>query len=75
MDNLNKIRTDKQISNDKRLSDFFKNYHCKIKELKLTEDKNIDKKIVIKEKKRKGRPKKICDPIVVIEEIKSIINI
>jgi hypothetical protein len=37
MDNLTKIRSEKQLSNDKRLSEFFKNYHSKIKELKQKE--------------------------------------
>jgi hypothetical protein len=78
MDNLTKIRTDKQLINDRRLSEFFKNYHAKIKELKQKE--NIDKKVVVvKERKRKGRPsKKVSEPIVKIEsnnDEKYLINI
>ena len=78
MDNLTKIRSEKQLSNDKRLSEFFKNYHSKIKELKQKEnfDKNV---VVVKERKRKGRPsKKVSEPIVKIEsnnDEKYLINI
>jgi hypothetical protein len=74
MDNLTKIRSEKQLSNDKRLSEFFKNYHSKIKELKQKE--NIDKKVIVLKEKKKGRPsKKVSEPIVKIEEIKYLINI
>jgi hypothetical protein len=77
MDNLTKIRTDKQLINDRRLSEFFKNYHAKIKELKQKE--NIDKKVVVVKEtklKPKGRPSKTkSEPIVKTEEIKYLINI
>jgi hypothetical protein len=74
MDNLTKIRTDKQLINDRRLSEIFKNYHAKIKELKQKE--NIDKKVVVVKERKKGRPSKTKpEPIVKIEEIKYLINI
>jgi hypothetical protein len=79
MDNI-KLRTDKQLINDKRLSDFFKNYHAKIKELKEKENIDTDKKIeVVKEKKKRiKKSKKTSEPIVIIEsneDEKYIINI
>jgi len=75
-----KLRSDKQLMNDKRLSDFFRNYHAKIKELKEKENINTDKKIeVVKEKKKRiKKSKKTSEPMVTIEtneDEKFLINI
>ncbi len=68
MDNLIKIRSDKQISNDKRLSDFFKNYHCKIKELKQTEDNYIDKKMLLKKKTEREDPRRYATRLLSLKK-------
>jgi hypothetical protein len=78
MDNI-KLRSDKQLMNDKRLSEFFRNYHKKIKELKEKENIDTDKKTeVVKEKKKRvKKSKKTSEPVVIIEsgEEKYLINI
>jgi hypothetical protein len=79
MDNI-KLRSDKQLMNDKRLSEFFRNYHKKIKELKEKENIDTDKKeeeVVKEKKKRVKKSKKTSEPVVIIEsgEEKYLINI
>ena len=75
-----KLRSDKQLTNDKRLSEFFINYHAKIKELKIKENLDTNKKdeVVKEKKKRIKKSKKASEPIVIIEsneDEKYIINI
>jgi len=67
-------RTQKQLENDKRLSEFFKQYHMKIKEVNK---KEIFEKVEKPSKKKKEKIKKKIDvlPLVKIEFLKSEIII
>ena len=69
-----KERSEKQKDNDRRLSDFFKNYHAKIKEVNK---KEILEKVEKPTKKKKEKIKKKNDilPLVKIEFLKSEIII
>ena len=67
-------RSQKQKDNDRRLSDFFKNYHAKIKEVNK---KEIFEKVEKPRKNKKEKIKKKIDvlPLVKIEFLKSEIII
>jgi len=69
---MNRMRTQNQLNNDKRLSEFFKKYHAKIKEINKKEIfekvENIQK--VPKKKKEKMSKKNVILPLVKIERCK-----
>ena len=70
MNKIIKERTIKQLENDKRLSEFFRNYHKKIKKInkkEISENEDITK---IPKKKKEKINKKIDIPLVKIERRK-----
>jgi phenylacetate-coenzyme A ligase PaaK-like adenylate-forming protein len=70
MNKIIKERTIKQLENDKRLSEFFRNYHKKIKKInkkEISENEDITK---IPKKKKEKINKKIDIPLVKIERCK-----
>ena len=71
---ISRMRSQRQLENDKRLSEFFKQYHMKIKEVNK---KEIFEKVEKPSKKKKEKIKKKIDvlPLVKIEFLKSEIII
>ena len=71
---ISRMRSQRQLENDKRLSEFFKNYHAKIKEVNK---KEIFEKVEKPRKSKKEKIKKKIDvlPLVKIEFLKSEIII
>ena len=65
-------RSQKQKDNDRRLSDFFKNYHAKIKEVNKKEIlENVENIQKLPKKKKKEKINKKHDvPIIKIERCK-----
>ena len=69
---MSRMRSQKQLNNDKRLSEFFKNYHAKIKEINKIEIIENVENIQKHHKKKKEKIKKKVDilPLVKIERCK-----
>ena len=74
MNRMLRERTQNQLNNDKRLSEFFKKYHAKIKDINK---KEILEKVEKPRKNKKEKIKKKIDvlPLVKIEFFKSEIII
>ena len=69
-------RSQKQKDNDRRLSDFFKNYHAKIKEVNKKEIlENVEDIKKVPKKKKEKINKKNDLPLVKIEYLKCSLNI
>ena len=73
---ISRMRSQRQLENDKRLSEFFKNYHAKIKEVNKKEIlENVENIQKVPKKKKEKINKKNDLPLVKIEYLKCSLNI